>query len=129
MSLKILYEDNHLVAVYKPAGVLVQADKSGDKCLMDYVKDYLKDKYNKPGSSMAPELKLILMASGSAFKYHIQNKIYGGMVSLNDQVSANPEMMEAYRQKAVSDKMNEHRVKNDKQLNELAEKTGCVLQN
>ncbi|OGH92966.1 MAG: hypothetical protein A2534_03360 [Candidatus Magasanikbacteria bacterium RIFOXYD2_FULL_39_9] len=50
MSLKVLYEDNHLVAVYKPAGVLVQGDKSGDRCLMDEVKEYLKDKYNKPGN-------------------------------------------------------------------------------
>ncbi|MBI2037921.1 MAG: RluA family pseudouridine synthase [Candidatus Magasanikbacteria bacterium] len=48
--IKILYEDNHLIAVYKPAGVLVQGDKSGDKCLMDEVKEYLKDKYNKPGN-------------------------------------------------------------------------------
>lgn len=50
MSLKVLYEDNHLIAVYKPVGVLVQGDKSGDRCLMDEIKDYLKDKYNKPGN-------------------------------------------------------------------------------
>ncbi len=50
MSLKVLYEDNHLIAVYKPAGVLVQGDKSGDMCLMDEVKNYLKEKYNKPGN-------------------------------------------------------------------------------
>ncbi len=50
MSLKVLYEDNHLIAVYKPAGVLVQADKSKDRCLMDEVKEYLKDTYNKPGN-------------------------------------------------------------------------------
>jgi len=48
-NLKVLYEDNHLIAVYKPAGLLVQADKTKDKCLMDYVKEYLKSKYNKPG--------------------------------------------------------------------------------
>jgi len=49
MSLKILYEDNHLIAVFKPAGLLVQGDETGDVCLMDEVKDYLKQKYNKPG--------------------------------------------------------------------------------
>jgi len=49
-SLKILYEDNHLIAVFKPAGVLVQGDISGDKCLMDEVKNYLKDKYKKKGN-------------------------------------------------------------------------------
>lgn len=49
MSVQVLYEDNHLIAVYKPAGVLVQGDKSGEKCLMDEVKEYLKEKYSKPG--------------------------------------------------------------------------------
>lgn len=46
---KVLYEDNHLIAVFKPAGVLVQGDNTGDKCLMDEVKEYIKEKYNKPG--------------------------------------------------------------------------------
>ena len=50
MDLKILYEDNHLIAVYKPAGILVQGDKTGDKCLMDEVKKYLKEKYQKTGN-------------------------------------------------------------------------------
>ncbi len=47
--LKVLYEDNHLIAVHKPAGMLVQGDASGDWCLMDEVKDYLKKKYEKKG--------------------------------------------------------------------------------
>jgi 23S rRNA pseudouridine1911/1915/1917 synthase len=48
--LKVLYEDNHIIAVVKPAGVLTQADGSSEKCLMDIVKDYLKEKYKKPGN-------------------------------------------------------------------------------
>jgi len=48
--LKVLYEDNHIIAVYKPSGVLTQGDRSGDPCLMDDVKKYLKEKYNKPGN-------------------------------------------------------------------------------
>jgi len=50
MNIKVLYEDNHIIAVYKPAGVLTQGDRSGDLCLMDDVKKYLKDKYKKPGN-------------------------------------------------------------------------------
>lgn len=50
MPLTVLYEDNHVIAVYKPAGVLTQGDKSGDLCLMDGVKAYLKKKYKKPGN-------------------------------------------------------------------------------
>jgi 23S rRNA pseudouridine1911/1915/1917 synthase len=51
MELKILYEDNHIIAVYKPAGLLVQGDESGARSLMDEVRDYLKEKYNKPGKA------------------------------------------------------------------------------
>ncbi|MBI5071291.1 RNA pseudouridine synthase [Candidatus Falkowbacteria bacterium] len=50
MKLNVLYEDNHLIVVEKPAGMLVQADKTGDPCLMDEVKKYLKEKYKKPGN-------------------------------------------------------------------------------
>ena len=48
--IKVLYEDNHIIAVYKPSGVLTQGDRSGDKCLMDDVKEYLKEKYKKAGN-------------------------------------------------------------------------------
>lgn len=50
MNLKIIYEDNHLIAVYKPAGILTQADKSNKLCLLDLVKNYLKEKYKKRGN-------------------------------------------------------------------------------
>jgi len=49
-ALKVLYEDNHIIAVYKPAGVLSQGDKTGDVSIFDEVKKYLKEKYQKPGS-------------------------------------------------------------------------------
>ena len=48
-ELQVLYEDNHIIAVYKPAGVLVQADETGDGTLADEVKYYLKQKYHKLG--------------------------------------------------------------------------------
>lgn len=47
--LQVLYEDNHLIAVHKPAGVLVQGDRSGDPSLMDTIKEHIKRKYGKPG--------------------------------------------------------------------------------
>lgn len=50
MDIKILYEDNHLIAVYKPAGILVQGDHSGDSTLMDEVKYFLKQRDHKPGN-------------------------------------------------------------------------------
>lgn len=48
--MKILYEDNHLIAVRKRVGDIVQGDKTGDVPLSDMVKNYLKDKYQKPGN-------------------------------------------------------------------------------
>ncbi len=46
----ILYEDNHLIAVSKKVGDIVQGDKTGDVPLSDLVKAYLKEKYQKPGN-------------------------------------------------------------------------------
>lgn len=47
--MEILFEDNHLIAVNKPPGVLVQSDETGDQPLGDFVKLYIKDRYDKPG--------------------------------------------------------------------------------
>ena len=46
---QILYEDNHLLVVNKPAGMLVQGDQTGDVPLMELGKAYIKEKYQKPG--------------------------------------------------------------------------------
>ena len=46
----ILYEDNHLIAVNKTVGEIVQGDKTGDTPLCDLVKAYIKEKYAKPGA-------------------------------------------------------------------------------
>jgi 23S rRNA pseudouridine1911/1915/1917 synthase len=47
--LDVLYEDNHLIAINKKAGDIVQGDKTGDTPLSDFVKAYIKKKYKKPG--------------------------------------------------------------------------------
>ncbi|MBU0545805.1 RluA family pseudouridine synthase [Patescibacteria group bacterium] len=94
--LNILYEDNHLIAVFKPVGVLVQADKGGEKCLMDEIKDYLKKKYNKTGNVFLgllhrldrPVAGIVLFAKTSKgasrlseqFRDHKVNKIYHALV-------------------------------------------------
>jgi len=49
-NLQILYEDNHIIIVNKRAGDIVQGDKTGDKPLSDVVKEYIAEKYNKPGN-------------------------------------------------------------------------------
>ena len=49
-SLKILYEDNHIIVVIKPYNVPVQADSSNDLDMLAIIKNYIKEKYNKPGN-------------------------------------------------------------------------------
>ena len=48
-ALQVLYEDNHLLVLNKPAGVLVQGDRTGDEPLAETAKQYVKEKYHKPG--------------------------------------------------------------------------------
>ena len=48
-NLQILHEDNHIIAINKRIGDIVQGDKTGDKPLSEVVKEYIKEKYNKPG--------------------------------------------------------------------------------
>ena len=48
--MEVVYEDNHLIVVNKDPGEIVQGDKTGDKPLSETIKDYLKNKYNKPGN-------------------------------------------------------------------------------
>lgn len=50
IDMEVVYEDNHLIVVNKAAGEIVQGDKTGDKPLSEMVKDYLREKYNKPGN-------------------------------------------------------------------------------
>ncbi|MGV3696308.1 RluA family pseudouridine synthase [Flavobacterium sp.] len=48
-NLQVLYEDNHIIVVNKRVGDIVQGDKTGDKPLSEVVKEYIKEKYGKPG--------------------------------------------------------------------------------
>ena len=48
--MKVIYEDNHIIIVYKESGEIVQGDKTGDTPLSETVKGYIKEKYQKPGA-------------------------------------------------------------------------------
>ena len=47
--MNIIFEDNHLIVINKSSGVLVQGDETGDQPLVEICKEYIKDKYHKPG--------------------------------------------------------------------------------
>ncbi|MDE7509813.1 MAG: RluA family pseudouridine synthase [Muribaculaceae bacterium] len=71
--MEVVYEDNHIIVVNKSAGEIVQGDKTGDKPLSEIIKDYLKEKYNKPGNVFCgvvhridrPVLGLVIFAKTS----------------------------------------------------------------
>lgn len=94
--MKVFYEDNHLIAINKPSGTLVQVDLSGDESLEQMAKQYIKEKYNKPGEVFLgvihridrPVSGLVLMARTSkalermnlAFKNREVQKTYLAIV-------------------------------------------------
>lgn len=50
---EVIFEDNHLLILNKPSGWLSQGDQTGDVCITDWAKEYLRVKYNKPGKVFA----------------------------------------------------------------------------
>ena len=48
--MEVIYEDNHIIVVNKAPGEIVQGDKTGDKPLSEQIKDWIKEKYAKPGN-------------------------------------------------------------------------------
>ncbi|WP_304613178.1 pseudouridine synthase, partial [Paramuribaculum intestinale] len=48
--MEVIYEDNHIIAVNKRPGEIVQGDKTGDEPLVETVRRYIKEKYAKPGN-------------------------------------------------------------------------------
>ena len=105
--MKVIYEDNHVIAVSKTCHEIVQGDKTGDIPLSEMVKTYIKDKYNKPGEVFLgvthrldrPTTGIVLFARTSKalsrlnemFKSHEQiKKTYWAIVPTNNQLpSAN----------------------------------------
>ena len=49
-KLKVIYEDNHIIVVEKLVNIPSQSDKTGDLDMLTLIKEYLKEKYNKPGN-------------------------------------------------------------------------------
>lgn len=95
-GLQVLYENNHLIAVYKPGGILVQGDYTGEITLIDIVRKYIADTYNKKGNVYLglihrldkPAFGLVLFAKTSKgasrmskqFREHQVKKIYYAVV-------------------------------------------------
>jgi len=120
-NLQVLYEDNHLIVINKRPGDIVQGDKTGDTPLSEVVKEYLKDKYNKPGNVYLgvvhridrPTSGIVLFAKTSKalprlnqlFKERNANKTYWALVknmppkeedTLTHYLKRNPKQNKSY---------------------------------
>lgn len=84
----VLYEDNHLLIVYKPAGWLTQGDETGDPTLLDWGKEYIKASYDKPG-------EVFLHA------VHRLDRPVSGVIILSRTGKALGRMAEMFRQKSI----------------------------
>ncbi len=84
----VLYEDNHLLVLNKPGGVLVQGDRTGDETLLQGVKQYIKEKYQKPGNVF---LGLV----------HRLDRVTSGVVVLARTSKAAARLSDAFRERKV----------------------------
>tara|TARA_B100000674_G_C37789356_1_gene890982 strand:- start:24 stop:713 length:690 start_codon:yes stop_codon:yes gene_type:complete len=89
LGLLVLYEDNHLIAVKKEPGSIVQSDKTGDETLAEQVKAYIKRKYKKPGDVF---LGII----------HRLDRPVGGVIVFARTSKALTRMNELFREKKIS---------------------------
>lgn len=76
----------------------------------------LYDKYNKPGSSISPEVRLLFMIAGSAFNFHLMHSLVKSMPSMNDELSKNPELLKKLRENAIA---NTEKHKSQKIIDEI----------
>lgn len=90
-DLKILYEDNHIIVVVKNSGIPVQADKTGDMDMLTIIKEYIKEKYKKPGNVY---LGLV----------HRLDRMVGGVMVFAKTSKAASRISEYIRQKNVKKK-------------------------
>lgn len=67
--MEILYEDNHIIVVSKPQGVASQPDETGDKDMLTQVKEYIKEKYNKPGEAFVGLVHRLDRPTGGAMVF------------------------------------------------------------
>ena len=116
MSITILYEDNHLIAVAKPAGKLTQRDKTGKPALLDEVKAFIKERDQRPGNVFIgllhrldrPVSGVILFAKTSKGAARISQQIRERTISKTYEalVEGTPPAGGTVRQWLVKDKVN-----------------------
>ena len=116
--MKVIYEDNHIIIVAKQSGEIVQGDKTGDKPLSDTVKEYIKEKYQKPGEVFLgvvhrldrPVSGLVVFARTSKALSRLNKMFAEGEVHKTYWA-----IVESDKCKVMSDELNHWLVRNEKQ--------------
>ncbi len=127
-NLNIIYEDNHIIVVEKPANIPSQEDKTGDIDMLSIVKQYLKEKYNKPGNVFLglvhrldrPTAGLMVFAKTSKAASRLSEEIRKGLFTKQYRAIIKGDIeqsgiMEDYLVK--NEKLNKSFVSNEKQKN------------
>lgn len=150
--IEVLYEDNHVIAVVKPAGLLIESDINNDRCLLEDVRAYLKEKYQKPGNVFVGLIHrldrnvsgIVVFAKTSKgasrlsaqFREHSIKKIYHALVegivepesgTLKSKLEKDERKMMAYASETGKDAILDYQVVYEKGGNTLVEiilKTG-----
>ena len=91
-NLNVIYEDNHVIVVIKPQNIPTQADESGDKDMLTIVKEYLKEKYNKPGEAFVGLVHRLDRPTGGVMVFAKTSK---SATRLSEQIR-NDEMSKKY---------------------------------
>ena len=119
MSLNLIYGMEMLNDKYNPFDLKLKGwSEQMNADINNYYDVFgeLYEKYNQPGKNMAPELKLLLMVSGSALKFHLTNTMMSNLPTLNTQLDEDPVLAEQLRQKAIAQKIKEQNQKNSEAL-------------
>lgn len=150
--MEVLYEDNHVIAVVKPAGLLIESDAHDDRCLLEDVRSYLKEKYQKPGNVFVGLIHrldrnvsgIVVFAKTSKgasrlsaqFREHSIKKIYHALVegkmtpskgTLKNKLEKDEQRMKAYVSESGKEAILDYRVVKEIGGNSLVEvdlKTG-----
>lgn len=115
--LDILHEDNHTIVVNKKASDIVQGDKTGDAALPDFIKGYLKEKYDKPGNVFCGVVHRLDRPTSGALVFARTSK---GLERLNEQFREK-ETQKTYwaivenQPKSPSGRLENYLLKNEKQ--------------
>lgn len=120
MSLNVIYGMEMLNEKYNPFDLKLKGWSEQMNADVESYYDVfgeLYEKYSHPTKGMAPELKLLLMMSGSALKFHLSNHVINSLPNLNDALERNPELVDKLRSKATTEKIKENTVKQNTALN------------